>query len=92
VSADHVFESLHPEIAQPIRSKDRVTQTPDLLNGIQVCRRLGISDETWRRWRKSDPACPRPVGVAGHPRWEVADIVRYKAGSRFFASVRRRSQ
>jgi hypothetical protein len=93
MSTDHVLQSVHPEIAQPIRAKHRITASPDLIAGIDICRWLGISDETWRRWRKADPACPRPVaGLSGRPRWRVADIDRFITGSRFLASVRRGSQ
>jgi predicted site-specific integrase-resolvase len=44
-----------------------------LLSGIDICRRLGISDETWRRWRAAGKA-PAPVGLPGRPRWRVVDI------------------
>lgn len=58
------------------------TQQPELITQIQVCRRLGISDETWRRWRKAGRV-PRPVALPGRPRWIVAEIDRYLAEGRF---------
>jgi predicted DNA-binding transcriptional regulator AlpA len=44
-----------------------------LISGTEICRRLGISDETWRRWRAAGKA-PAPIGLPGRPRWRVSDI------------------
>lgn len=46
---------------------------PELLSQIEVCRRLGISDETWRRWRKAGKT-PLPVVLPGRLKWRVIDI------------------
>lgn len=64
----------HPEQAQghPNRS--------DLMRQFEICARFGISDETWRQWRKSDPTMPAPVSLRGRPRWRVQDIDDYMAG------------
>jgi hypothetical protein len=51
-----------------------------LLTQIQICRRLGISDETWRRWRVARRV-PAPVpNVPGRPRWTLAAIQEFEAG------------
>lgn len=44
-----------------------------LLRQVEVCARLGISDETWRRWRKARIA-PMPVDLPGAKRWRAEDI------------------
>jgi len=46
---------------------------PTLISQIEICRRLEISDETWRRWRAAGKT-PAPVGLPGRPRWRVSDI------------------
>lgn len=67
------------------------------LTQIQICRRLGISDETWRRWRKARQV-PAPVpNVPGHPRWSVRDIEDFERGLYgargrvYFGSARRKA-
>jgi predicted DNA-binding transcriptional regulator AlpA len=44
-----------------------------LLTQIDVCRRLEISDETWRRWRAAGRT-PEPAPLPGRKRWYAADI------------------
>jgi predicted site-specific integrase-resolvase len=56
-----------------------MTQHPELLTQIQICRRFGISDETWRRWRQKG-LTPRPVDMPGRPRWRVSDIDKFEMG------------
>jgi predicted DNA-binding transcriptional regulator AlpA len=78
-----------------VRNRERITP-PTLLSQIQVCRRLGISDETWRRWRAAGRV-PVPVAVPGaRLRWRVVDIERLEAGEvvtsgrrSFFGGARR---
>lgn len=91
-------------IPQPLQSGDldsqgstRTSDGPDLLTQVEVCRRLGISDETWMRWRKAGKA---PEGVtmpSGRVKWRTADIDRLthtpteRTGSRrYFGSVYRK--
>jgi len=70
---------------------------PELIGQTAICKRLGISDETWRKWRKRGIA-PRPVVPGYQPRWNVADIDAFVAGSsapggsgrHYFASSRPR--
>lgn len=74
---------------------------PTLLTQGQICRRLGISDETWRRWRAQGRA-PRQVDgfPRKRPRWRLADIEAFERGDRlpvtgkrtyFGTAVRRRT-
>jgi hypothetical protein len=79
---------------QPLRDDDRPRETPEFLTQIQICRRLGITDETWRRWRAAGKT-PAPLDLPGHPRWRAADIERFLQGRKadpktrtYFASVR----
>jgi len=55
---------------------------PDVLTQTQICRRLGLSDETWRRWRARGITPPR-VALPGHPRWTRADIDAFAQGRRW---------
>jgi hypothetical protein len=68
----------------------------ELIGQIAICRRYGICDETWRRWRFAG-VTPRPVDVPGRPRWiltEVEDFFRGRrkpeGGRTFFRSAVRR--
>lgn len=58
----------HPEVAP------RDGDGPDLLTQEQVCRRLGISADTWTRWRKAlrTPACV--TLPSGRRKWRREDI------------------
>jgi hypothetical protein len=71
-------------------------QEQKFLTQIEICRRLGISDETWRRWRKRGDVLP-PADLPGHPRWPVAYIEKFERGHRpapgrrtFFGGASRR--
>jgi hypothetical protein len=55
---------------------------PQVLTQSRVCRRLGISDETWRTWRKRGITPPR-VELPGHPRWRLDDIIAFEHGRRW---------
>ena len=67
---------------------------PELLTQVQVCARLGISDQTWMRWRKAGRA-PLPVALpSGRLKWLVVDIDRLigvkpepEARRRFFSAA-----
>lgn len=63
--------------------------SPEYLTQIQICRKLGISDETWRRWRAAR-LTPEPARLPGRLRWHLEDIERFERGNtRFFTSHRR---
>jgi predicted DNA-binding transcriptional regulator AlpA len=48
----------------------------DLLRQIDVCARLGISDQTWMRWRKAGRVPDAVVLPSGRLRWRRDDIER----------------
>lgn len=52
-------------------------EQPAFLRQMEICERLGISDETWRRWRASGVA-PRPVNLPGRKRWRLEDIEAFE--------------
>lgn len=69
--------------------------TADLMTQKQVCQRLGISEDTWTRWRKAQRV-PEAVALpSGRRKWRRSDIdamlqVRLSSVSgrrRFFGSV-----
>jgi len=67
-----VFESAPPPSEQPQGHH----HSPDLLTQVQVCARLGISDQTWMRWRKAGRT-PEPVTLpSGRRKWRQEDIER----------------
>jgi predicted DNA-binding transcriptional regulator AlpA len=75
-----------------IRQSQRDTRGHEceLLRVVDICARLGVSDETWRRWRLNGLA-PTPVRLPGRPRWRVEDIEAFKrgllgTGRRFFSA------
>lgn len=60
--------SAHPEQAHGD------SDGPDLLRQIDVCARLGISDQTWMNWRKAGRT-PEPVRMpSGRLKWRREDI------------------
>lgn len=95
---NRALEPRAAEPQQPARDEHASLQRPELLTQIQICRRLGISDETWRRWRKRR-LTPEPVEMPGRPRWRASEIDQFTRGRRveqghrafFRSSVRRRS-
>jgi hypothetical protein len=50
-----------------------------LIGQAHICRRLGITVQTWRRWRQAGLA-PVPVLEKPRPRWRVVDIERLESG------------
>lgn len=69
----------------------------DLLTQVQVCQRLGISDQTWMRWRKAGRV-PDPVVLpSGRRKWRAADITALidprpvSSRRRFFGGVQMRA-
>jgi len=50
------------------------------LSDLQIAERWGVTRTTIWRWRKTDPAFPKPVQFsAGCTRWPLADIEAYEA-------------
>lgn len=84
-------------VPPPAQPDDHVaSDPPETITQLRICRRLGISDETWRRWRKAG-LTPRPVAMPGRPRWLVSDIEAFKRGRvavpgrrQFFVTAARR--
>lgn len=59
---------------QPDRHADVPREPCELMRQVDVCRRLGISQDTWIRWRKAGIT---PQGItypSGRLRWRRADI------------------
>lgn len=88
---NRALETSHPDAQQPQGHGDR----PLLLTQIQVCRRLGISVQTWRNWRARGRT-PATVDLPGRPRWRAADIDAFAsrlnvAPRRTFFNTARRS-
>lgn len=51
-----------------------------LLTQTEICRRLGICDETWRKWRAAKRV-PLPVpNIPGAKRWRLSDIEDFERG------------
>jgi hypothetical protein len=81
---------------QPGLNPSAAADRPSFLTQTQICERFGISDETWRRWRKARQV-PAPLpNIPGHPRWAVADIEDFErgrfgaTGRHYFVAARRR--
>jgi predicted DNA-binding transcriptional regulator AlpA len=89
----HLLQSRHldPQTSTSARN------TADLLTQKQVCQRLGISEDTWTRWRKAQRVPEAVTLPSGRRKWRVADIdamlqVRpVSARRRFFSSVQTRA-
>jgi hypothetical protein len=70
---------------------------PELIGQLALCRRFGISDDTWRRWRAAR-LTPEPVDLPGRPRWLLSEIEAFflrgrrrpEGGRSFFGSAVRR--
>jgi predicted DNA-binding transcriptional regulator AlpA len=73
--------------------------TADLLTQKQVCQRLGISEDTWTRWRKAQRVPEAVTLPSGRRKWRVVDIdamlqvrpTSVGARRRFFGSVQTRA-
>lgn len=75
------------------KPRPNLTAEPEYWRALDICKRLNISDETWRRWRKAG-LTPEPAPMPGVPRWHRADIEdferrRHYYGREYFRSVRR---
>lgn len=71
------------------------TEDAPLIGQSDVCRYIGVSVRTWRRWRAAG-LVPAPVpNIPGRPRWRLTAIESFKRGlfgargRRFFGSVLR---
>jgi predicted DNA-binding transcriptional regulator AlpA len=86
---------------QPLQSRDldpqsgaRRDDTRELLTQVQVCQRLGISDQSWMRWRKAGRTPEAVTLPSGRLKWRVSDIdaltrvPERSARRRHFASAR----
>lgn len=81
-------QTLTAQPQQTGRNEHPVDQRSQFVRQADICRRFGISDETWRRWRAARRA-PAPVpNVPGRPRWRVEDIEAFGCG--LFRCDRRR--
>ena len=77
------LESAPSHAQQPERDRD----SADLLRQIDVCRKLGISDETWRRWRARG-LTPEPVDLPGVLRWRRQDVEAFMERKRALPRTR----
>lgn len=53
---------------------DRDADRPDVLSQVEVCARLGISDQTWMRWRAAKRTPDAVTMPSGRLKWRTADI------------------
>jgi predicted DNA-binding transcriptional regulator AlpA len=92
VTVPHPLQPLDLDTQAVTRDSDG----PDLLSQIEVCRRLGISDQTWMTWRKAGKTPEAITLPSGRRKWRVSDIDVMvgrpieRAGRRYFAAARRR--
>lgn len=91
----HALESRAAQAEQSQRDQRVSPQSPELVTQKAICQRLGISDETWRRWRQSGRApAPAPWPLSSHrmPRWRRAVIDAFVAsrgeGRSYFKTAR----
>jgi len=93
VTRQRALESVPASAQQSKRYRDGA----DLLTQVQVCAQLGISDQTWMRWRAARRT-PEPVTLpSGRLKWRREDIDRLAGRPvlvggprRYFGSVRGR--
>jgi predicted DNA-binding transcriptional regulator AlpA len=72
MSRNQALEPVTPSTEQA----DRNFHSRDVQTQARVCARLGISDETWRRWRAAGKT-PEPVRLPnGRFAWRTCDIDR----------------
>jgi predicted DNA-binding transcriptional regulator AlpA len=64
---------------EPLGDHDIPREAPEFVTQMQICRRLGITDETWRRWRAAGKT-PDPVALPGRPRWRASEIEAFLRG------------
>lgn len=75
MTRDPLLEGVPSAVQQPRGAQHRPHQSPTVLTQRDICQRLGISDETWRRWRTSGRApAPLPNFPPRRPRWRTQDI------------------
>lgn len=70
---------LQLEAPSPQQSKCRPNgafAAADLFTQLQVCAQLGISDDTWMRWRKAGRTPDAITLPSGRLKWRRADIDR----------------
>lgn len=67
---------LQPLVAGDLELQEVAGQPygPDLLSQVEVCRRLGISDQTWMRWRKAGRTPAAVTLPSGRLKWRLVDI------------------
>jgi predicted DNA-binding transcriptional regulator AlpA len=81
-----------PDPQQPDRNHDRALPVCELLTQVQVCAQLGISDQTWIRWRAARRTPEAVVMPSGRLKWRRVDIDALAgksvepSGRRYFAS------
>lgn len=64
----------------------------EVIRQMEICRRYGISDDTWRRWRQAG-LVPEPLDRPGRPRWRTAEIEAWWRGERrYFGSHLKQSR
>lgn len=51
-------------------------QRADLVSQTEICRQLGISDQTWLRWRKARMTPEAIMLPSGRSKWRREDIDR----------------
>ena len=82
-------QPLEPSDLDP-QSASRRSDGPDLLTQKQVCQRLGISPDTWTRWRKAGHVPEAVTLPSGRRKWRVADIDAFFLRGRAIESAPRR--
>lgn len=89
-----IARAFKPSNAEPQQATGHA-DGPDLLNQQQVCGKLGISYQTWIRWRKAGRTPQAVTLPSGRLKWRRDDIDAMAGKpvprvSRFFGSVRGR--
>jgi predicted DNA-binding transcriptional regulator AlpA len=94
-------QTLRPVASLPEQSErhaHRALSSCELLRQVDVCARLGISDQTWMRWRAARRTPEAVVMPSGRLKWRADDIDALagkpveRPGRRYFASVYRHGQ
>lgn len=72
--SDRTLKPEAPQAEQSLRDSHVSGEPAQFLTQIQIARRLGISVQTWRNWRRWGWA-PKPADVPGpRPRWRVSEV------------------